>query len=148
MWRDATPADDDAIVALVGQLYAEDPSPTPVPGSHTLATLARLRAEPVRGRVVVLEVDEQLEGYAFLISFWSNELGGEVCEIDELYVSRAARGQGHSTRLLDGLASRTLPWFRDAVALALEVTAANARARRLYERLGFRLHNQSFVRRR
>jgi GNAT superfamily N-acetyltransferase len=148
MWRDAIASDDDAIVALVRALYDEDPSPVPVPDSHARATLARLRAEPTRGRAVVLELDGKLRGYAFLISFWSNELGGEVCEIDELYVAGDARGQGHSTRLLDGLATRTLPWFRDAVAFALEVTADNARARRLYERLGFKAHNQSFVRRR
>lgn len=148
MWRLAVPDDDDAIARLCHALYEEDPSPEPVPQSHISRTLAVLRSEPVRGRAVVLELDGVVAGYALLVAFWSNELGGEICEIDELYVAPAARGRGHGGELLAGLASGALPWAAHCVALALETTPANARARRLYERAGFHAHNQSMVLRR
>ena len=71
-------------------------------------------------------------------AFWSNELGGEVCTIDELYVDPEHRGRGHATRLLEELSARSAPGLEGMVALALEVTPDNARARRFYERIGFR----------
>jgi GNAT superfamily N-acetyltransferase len=136
-WRLATRADDDAIVAMVEALYVEDPSDEPVPIENTRRTLDVLRGEPVRGRVVVLAVGDGLAGYAFLISFWSNELGGEVIEIDELYVVASSRGQGCASSLIRSLRDGSGPWPRVPVALALQVTPSNDRARRLYERLGF-----------
>jgi GNAT superfamily N-acetyltransferase len=87
-----------------------------------------------------------LEGYALLCSFWSNELGGEVCIIDELYVVPSARGRGIGTGLVTSLLRRELPWFERAVNVELEVTPGNARARALYERLGFRAYENALMR--
>jgi len=138
MWRSALPVDDEAVVELCIALNAEDPGPQPVPAQNMRRTLQELRQTPVRGRAVVLEVDSRIRGYALLVSSWSNELGGEVCTIDELYVEPEHRGSGHATRLLDGLSARSAPWLEGIVALALEVTPDNTRARRFYERIGFR----------
>jgi ribosomal protein S18 acetylase RimI-like enzyme len=137
-WREARPDEDDRIVALCRALNEEDPGPRPVPEAHVRRTLARLRAEPVRGRALALEVDGRAEGYALLIAFWSNELGGEICTLDEIYVAPAHRGRGLGTRLIESLVRREgAHWPADAAAVDLEVTPANARARALYARLGF-----------
>ena len=141
MWRPAEPRDDDDLIALSVALNAEDPGPAPVPAEHVRRTLATLRAAPSRGTALVLEVDGRPAGYAFLIGFLSNELGGDVCVIDELYVAPAHRGHGHATRLLDDLATGAAPYAAGAGALALETTPGNAAARRLYERVGFRARN-------
>jgi hypothetical protein len=95
MWRLATEGDDEVLVEMCLELHEEDPGPSPVDARHMRQTLSALRREPWRGRAVVLESGQQVRGYALLIAFWSNELGGEVCHV------------------------------------------GNARARRLYERLGF-----------
>ena len=147
MWRTAAPADDDAIVTSSLALYVEDPTPEqPQPDARSVRrTLAALRAEPLRGRAVVLDLGGDVCGHAFLISFWSNELGGDVCTIDELYVAPRARGAGHATALLEELArGRRYP---NAVALQLEVTPQNARAHALYRRLGFAGKNVGLRRR-
>jgi GNAT superfamily N-acetyltransferase len=136
-WRPARIEDDAAVVAMVARLYEEDPSERPVPAESARRTLETLRAEPVRGRVVVLDESGVPRGYAFLIAFWSNELGGETCEIDELFVEPALRGSGHASALIRSLALGTGPWPRVPVALCLQVSPANARARALYARLGF-----------
>jgi len=130
--------DDDAMVGMCIALNAEDPGPHPVPAEHMRRTLHELRQAPVRGRAMVLELDSLVRGYALLVSFWSNELGGEVCTIDELYVEPEHRGSGHATRLLQRLSARSEPWLESIVALALEATPGNVRVRRFYERLGFR----------
>ena len=141
MWRAATPADHPAIEHMSLALNAEDPGPDPVPPEHLRRTLATFQADPRRGRALVLDLDGRLSGYTFLIPFWSNELGGETCVIDELYVVPAERGRGHATRLFDALAARREPWLAGVVALMLETTPDNGRARRLYERAGFSARN-------
>jgi GNAT superfamily N-acetyltransferase len=147
MWRLAAIADDESIVAMCMALNAEDPGPAPVHQSQVRRTLARLRAEPFRGRALVCEVDGHPAGYALLISFWSNELGGEVCVIDELFVRQADRGRGLATALLTGLMDgQESLWAGKPVALALEVSPANERARAFYARLGFSGDNRSMRR--
>ena len=146
MWRLSLPADDELVVSMCVALNAEDPGPQPVPKSHIRRTLQILRLFPDRGQVVVLEIGDHVRGYALLISYWSNELGGEVCVIDELYVVPEIRGRGHGTTLLAGLATRTLPWSARAAALTLEVSPNNARARHFYERLGFQRGNLTMIR--
>ncbi len=73
-------------------------------------------------------------GYALLIPYWSNEYGGFLVYVDELYVVAEARCQGVGRGLF--------PWLRSerpfgAVGILLEVSPQNHRARRLYELLGF-----------
>ena len=138
MWRAATSDDDEAIVRLSLALFAEDPSPEIITADQVRRTLIAFREHPVRERAVVLEIDGRIAGYAFLINYWSNELGGEICTIDELYVEADLRGRGYGTSLIASL--------RDFVALELEVTPANAKAQALYERLGFRVKKNAVMR--
>lgn len=146
-WRAATPADDNDLKRMIAALYVEDPSTLPMTAAKIGRTIATLRHEPARGTAVVLDIDGRAHGYALLCSFWSNELGGEVCVLDEIYVDPAFRGRGASTELVRGLVDATLPWFNDAVAIELEVTPTNTRARALYERLGFAAYKNALMRR-
>lgn len=144
-WRLAEPRDDEMLVSLSLALYREDPSPRPVPESHTRATLAKFRAEPSRGRAVVLEISGRVEGYALLASFWSNECGGEICTVDEFYVTPSARGKGHGRELVEHLKTGSALWKRP-VAVDLEVTPDNARARKFYESLGLKAAKNAHLR--
>ena len=145
MWREARRGDDDAVVTLCLGLYRDDPGPRPVAPDQVRRTLSMLRQEPWRGRTVVLEVDGAVQGYAILIAFWSNELGGEVCDVDELFVAPAHRKQGHGRSLFTAI-EEGLVWPFPTVAIALGTTPGNADARRLYERLGFTFVGISMVR--
>ncbi len=144
MWRLATPSDDELILEMCFGLYREDPGPFTVDPRHMRETLATLRLEPWRGRAVVLDVAQHVVGYGLLIAFWSNELGGEVCQVDELYVARELRGRGHGAGLFEAIVRGDV-WPAPVVALALGVTERNTRARRLYERLGFTAVGVSMV---
>ena len=147
VWRTAAPADDESIVGMCLALYAEDPGPEPVPPENIWQTLRALREKPTRGRAVVLELEGRVCGYALIISYWSNELGGDIDIIDELFVEPPCRGQGRATSLIEALAAGTEPFASNVVALALEVTPDNLRARSLYERLGFKGRNVGLRRR-
>jgi ribosomal protein S18 acetylase RimI-like enzyme len=140
MWRAANPEDDDRIVSLCRNLNQEDPGHQPVSIEQIRCTLRELRTNPVRGTVLVLEVGKRVECYAFLISFWSNELGGEICNIDELYISPRWRRQGHGRALVKMLCSESRLWPRKSVAIELEISPENAQARAFYAKLGFKSH--------
>lgn len=137
MWRLARSGDDAEITTMCQGLYAEDPSPMQVTVEQTRTTLHLLRSEPARGAAVVLEMEGELAGYALLISYWSNELGGEIVVVDELFVKPAFRNKGYARALFAALKSGQPLRPGKAVALELEVTPQNERAARLYGAIGF-----------
>lgn len=139
-WREASRADRRHVVEMSLALFAEDPGTYTLTARDVGRTLSRLEAEPVRGCAVVAEAvvagRTVVVGYALLCSFWSNELRGEVCTVDELYIKPVARSLGLGSGLVQSLVQRRA-FFERAVAFELEVTGRNTRARALYERLGF-----------
>lgn len=145
-WRLARLSESEDIIAMCRCLNAENPGPSSVPDSHMKRTLEILNRESVRGFPVVLEVSGRIEGYALLISVWSNELGGEICNIDELYVNPSSRGQGYGRALINAITGQPSLYPRPIVAIELEVTPQNSRARDLYTRLGFESYKNSMLR--
>jgi ribosomal protein S18 acetylase RimI-like enzyme len=146
LWRLAHPDDDDAIVSMCLDLYSHDTRHARVSAAQARATLDLFRRQPVRGRALVLDDQGRCGGYALLVAFWSNELGGEICTIDELYIVPELRSQGHGARLVGSLTEGGTLWPGRPVALELEVAPENVRARRLYEQLGFRDKRNSTMR--
>jgi GNAT superfamily N-acetyltransferase len=145
MWRPAKPKDGEEIVSMCLALYREDPGFAPVEADQVRETLAVFERQPGRGRAVVAEVGGCVAGFALLVPFWSNELAGDVCEVDELYVRPDRRGEGIGSALFGAIDAGR---FGSFAATALGVTPRNLRARRLYERLGFRAAGTTMLRRR
>jgi GNAT superfamily N-acetyltransferase len=145
MWRPARPEDGEEIVSMCLALYREDPGFAQVEVGQVRQTLAVFERQPDRGRAVVAEVGDRVAGYAFVVPLWSNEQGGEICVVDELYVRPERRGEGLGSALFGAIDAGRFGAF---AATALGVTLGNARARRLYERLGFRAVGTTMLRRR
>src|SRR5438477_6450973 len=121
---------DDAVVSMMNALYAEDSATAPHDSSKFAQTLRLLRSEPARGRVILfLEENNSLHGYAIVIPFWSNELGGAVAFVDELYVIPNSRRMGIARGLFE-FVNRERPF--GAVAMSLEVSPKNQKAWNLY----------------
>ena len=122
------------VLRMMQGLYAEDAAASAVDVSRFPLTIARLLTEPSVGRIVLFTQGGVVCGYALLIPYWSNEFGGTLLFVDELFVDQGFRGQGIARSFLAFL-SKERPY--GAVALALEVSPLNERARGLYESLGF-----------
>jgi GNAT superfamily N-acetyltransferase len=142
MWRIANPNDYNSIISMSLALSEEDHGPNPIDDDQVRRTLTTLQAEPWRGRAIVLEVEGRVVGYALLVSFLSNEFGGEVCLIDEIYLQRDIRGRGLGTVLVKELVQGHDLWPGHPVRIGLEVRPGNHRARAFYERLGFTGQNR------
>jgi GNAT superfamily N-acetyltransferase len=137
-------AADAAVVSrMCEQFYLNDPGVRVVTKEDIAATLAQALAHPDRLLVVLLEHEAQVIGYAFIMQLWSNELGGLIAFVDELFVEERLRGGGISTAFFEAL-----PTFLPLVAIDLEVTPKNIRARQLYERLGFKPQQYGGMRKR
>ena len=80
-------------------LHREDPGVAAVGAEQVRETLALFERDRGRGRAVVAEVGDRLAGYSLLVPYWSNEQGGEICEVDELYVRAERRGEGLGSAL-------------------------------------------------
>ena len=122
------------LVAMMHSLYSQDGAASPVDLSHFPRNVEQLVGQPTRGRIVLFTAADTLCGYSLLIPYWSNEFGGTLLYVDEIFVVEKVRNHGIATHFFGFLDSER-PF--DAVALALEVSAGNARARKLYESLGF-----------
>ena len=146
MWERANPSDFNEIVSMCADLYREDPSSYNVDQAGIRRTLAALEQDPKRGFPVVLKIQNEIKGYALLISFWSNELGGQICVIDELYVKPDSRSKGHAKNLIQSLANKSPLWPGELASIELEVTPDNKRARELYTKLGFKFVRNSMMR--
>lgn len=124
----------DDVLRMMRELYATDARDLNVVPDKFPATIDRLIAEPTRGRVLLFMQADVVCGYALLIPYWSNEFGGTMLLVDEILVEKEFRGQGIGRAFFAFITAE--PPF-EAVALGLEVSPKNARARALYESMGF-----------
>ena len=120
---------------MMRSLYEEDQAPEQPDFSLFPKTVEHLVANPSAGQIVLFHEIEELVGYAVLIPYWSNEFGGNLLFIDEIFVAATYRNRGIAHRFFAYL-EQERPF--GAVALALEVSPGNGKANRLYEALGFR----------
>ena len=119
---------------MMYELSHEDPSVEKITDKKISLTFSKLSNNPNIGRIVVFERAKTIIGYAILIPYWSNEYGGNILHIDELYVKPEHRGRGIATSFLKQILSSK----QGIVALQLEVTPTNTRAKNYYRKLGFR----------
>jgi hypothetical protein len=75
------------LVGMMSALYAEDEAASPVDHAHFPFSVQFLVANPSRGRVVLFSEGGTICGYALLIPYWSNEFGGILLFVDEIFVA-------------------------------------------------------------
>jgi ribosomal protein S18 acetylase RimI-like enzyme len=127
-------ADFSELKSMIYALYSEDPDKESITDAKISKTIKELRINPIKGRIIIFEKDKVTIGYSILIFYWSDEYGGDILHIDELYVKPEHRQRGIATSFFKHI-SRT---FKDKiVAVQLEVTPSNSKAMNYYRKLGF-----------
>jgi GNAT superfamily N-acetyltransferase len=122
------------VLRMMRELYEIDGQELRANPASFHSTIDYLLANPASGRIVLFTDGSVLHGYALLVSYWSNEWGGVVLLLDELFVDKEFRGRGIAKAFFKYL-EHERPF--GAVVVALEVSSHNSRARALYESLGF-----------
>ena len=126
-------SDFEVLQNFVFQLYVEDVGENEMHGAKIKRTVKMLSQKPDLGEICMIEQAAKVVGYALLINYWSNEYGGLIVNIDELFIAANYRNQGIATQFIEYLIDRD----EQEVAFELEVNPENKNAYRLYQRLGF-----------
>jgi ribosomal protein S18 acetylase RimI-like enzyme len=136
--RDATAADLPALDPLWRAFEAEIPEPPWV--DVDVEQELREVAEIVAGEVAVVGEDDTGEVVGFALARRVNPRLGRITHV---YVAPSARGSGASTLLVRRVVERLRELGLETVRL--EVVAANAHARAIYARWGFREEELTLV---
>ena len=134
--RDVTPNDRELYLKLSKGFYSGEATLH----EANLDFICRTFEECAKGnspyaRAVLLEEAGKTAGFGLFSFTWSNESGGLVVLLEELYVTPECRGMRVGSQFMDWM----LEEYRDATRIRLEVTRTNDGARRLYARYGFEL---------
>jgi len=127
-------SDADAVIAMMAALYDEDASGYVSP-AHFRRTVDALLADPHRGTIIVFDLGpDRCIGYAILIPYWSNEFGGAMVEVDELFIRPEFRSRSIGRAFIEWI-ERARP--HGATVIELEVTPDNHKAQEFYTAVGF-----------
>ena len=134
--RDFRSSDQPSYLSMSRAFYAGGAALHPVSEANCLKTFALCMQKHPFVRGLMFWEDGIPAGYALLSFTHSNESGGLVVWIEEVYVKADFRGRHLGTQFFTWLFDA---YGKQATRFRLEVCASNPRARRLYERLGFTL---------
>ena len=134
MIRDFQAADRDTLIQMMKEFYASPAVLHPVPDVYFSRTVDAILENSPYVAAFIVEQDGGPAGYGLVSLTYSNEAGGLVVWLEELYIRDTARGLGLGSALIDAIETR----YRDKAArLRLEVEEDNDGAVRLYSRLGY-----------
>ena len=92
----------------------------------------------------MIEDGEEAAGFGLLTFSYSNEMGGLIVWLEELYIAEKFRNKGLGKAFLEFLKRE---YEGKAAYIRLEVTDSNEGAKRLYENMGYKelLYKQMLV---
>jgi GNAT superfamily N-acetyltransferase len=114
-------SDFEVLQNFVFQLYVEDVGENEMHSAKIQRTVKMLSQKPDLGEICMIEQASKVVGYALLINYWSNEYGGLIVNIDELFIAANYRNQGIATQFIAYLIDRN----EQEVAFELEVNPEN-----------------------
>ncbi|NRB46635.1 MAG: GNAT family N-acetyltransferase [Saprospiraceae bacterium] len=128
------PADEAELQRMIAQFYAEEAAGGPINEEKVKRTINVLGKPGQAGAILIAENGEGILGYAIVIHYWSNEFGGWLTFLDELFIDQTYRNLGLGTKFTQFIMHE---YGTEIIGVGLEVEPNNTRALQLYERLGF-----------
>ena len=132
MMRRVTQNDRELYLAMAERFYSSDAVAHSVPRVYLERTFDELMRSEDYALCYFFRHEDKTAGYALLAKTFSQEAGGPVVWVEELWLEPEFRGLG-----LGGAFLRQLPQLVPAARYRLEVEPDNVRAKALYARCGF-----------
>lgn len=134
MIRKMTESDRDLYIEMAEEFYHSDAVLHPIPRAHFEKTAEEALKSGTYAEIYLLEYEGEPAGYGLTARTFSQEAGGQVLWIEELYIREAFRSRGLGREFFSYLEENNKGVLS---RLRLEVEADNTRAISLYERLGY-----------
>ncbi len=126
--------DREEFFALLEEFYQSDAVLHPVPKTHFERAFNEAVSQSPYSAAYLLKAEGKTAGFAQLAFTFSTEAGGRVIWVEELYVRPQYQGKGMGSTFLRFLKEK---YGADTARIRLEIEPDNARARKLYEKMGF-----------
>ncbi|MCK8142114.1 GNAT family N-acetyltransferase [Flavobacterium sp. I-SCBP12n] len=133
--------DIETIVLLMQDFYAIDNYPIDLKVSKSL--FKEFIANENLGKAWLILNEDEIVGYVILTFIFSFEYQGKIAFLDELYLTKQARGKG--------IGGQTVSFVKDKSTelglklIYLEIENHNQNAQKLYIANGFELHNRKLM---
>nr|WP_294491405.1 GNAT family N-acetyltransferase [uncultured Mediterraneibacter sp.] len=134
MIRKFTENDKAIYLEMAKEFYHSDAVLHPVPDSYLERTMEEALRSDAYVQLYIFESDGEDAGYAMTAKTFSQEIGGYVLWIEEVYIREAFRSKGLGREFFAYVEEQR----KSGVSrIRLEVERDNTRAISLYERLGY-----------
>jgi GNAT superfamily N-acetyltransferase len=127
-------ADREVYLAMAKDFYASPAVLENIPEENIIRSFLEFTGGTPFGDAFIFEENGKIIGYGVLAYTYSQEAGGKVVWLEEIYVCRECRGKGYGSEFID-FVLESIPASR----YRLETEPENEAAARLYIRKGFEL---------
>lgn len=136
MVREFAVQDRQLYVEMASEFYHSDAVLHPVPPAFFERTADEALTTDAYAQIYILECDGQPAGYGLTAKTFSQESGGYVIWLEELYIRERYRSRGLGSEFFKYIEKK---YEGEAARFRLEVEADNTRAISLYKRLGYEI---------
>ena len=134
MIREIKARDKDIFVQMAKEFYKSEAVISEIPTQNILNTFDEVNSNSPYAKAYIIEHDGDTAGYALIGITYSNEAGGLVVWVEEIFIKENYRGLGLGGEFLSYVEQE----FGDkAKRFRLEISHDNDSAQRLYERKGY-----------
>ncbi len=134
MVRRLTLEDRELYKELAWEFYHSPAVLHPVPEENISKTFDELMRSDEYAECYIIESEGSTAGFALIAKTFSQEAGGMVCWIEEIFIRPEFRGRGIGSEFFSEFAGLMPEGTR---RLRLEIEPDNEKAAALYKRLGF-----------
>ncbi len=134
MIREIKAKDKDVFVNMARDFYKSEAVISEIPTQNILNTFDEVTSNSPYAKAYIIEHGGEIAGYALIGITYSNEAGGLVVWVEEIFIKENFRGLGLGSEFLSYVEDE----FSDkAKRFRLEISHGNDAAPRLYERKGY-----------
>lgn len=130
--------DRQIYVEMAREFYHSDAVLHPVPDEHFETTASEALKDDGYARIFMLEHEGVPAGYGLTAKGYSQEAGGLLMWIEEIYIRKAFRSIGLGKEFFEYIEKNM---GEDIIRLRLEVEEDNIRAMSFYKKIGYKKLN-------
>ena len=138
MIRRFTENDRESYIEMAGEFYHSDAVLHPIPDGYFVRTVEEALRSDAYAEIFLFECDGETAGYGLTAKTYSQEAGGYVWWIEEVYIREKFRSRGLGREFFHYLEEQK---GKEVTRLRLEVEEENTRAAALYRKLGYEVLN-------